>query len=78
MPKKTLNVAELVHFFVPFPAGRVVKPTTVISPNGDKHIYPPITINVESWVSLKNAKSCIEGLSTHWLTNIDTNPTESV
>lgn len=73
--KNTLNVSELVHFFVPFPAGRVVKPTTVSSPTGDRIFTRPITINVEDRGFLKRLLNPgIEGLSTHWLTNIDTKP----
>lgn len=73
--KNTLNVSELVHFFVPFPAGKITRPITVSSPNGDKIFTRPITINVNDRGILKQVLNPgIEGLSTHWLTNIDTKP----
>lgn len=73
--KSTLNTSELVHFFVPFPAGKVTRPTTVSSPSGEKIFVRPITINVDERGILKRVfNPAIEGLSTHWLTNIDTRP----
>lgn len=73
--KNTLNTSELVHFFVPFPAGKVVKPNTVTTPTGEKIFVRPITINVNNRGILKRILNpAIEGLSTHWLTNIDTKP----
>jgi len=73
--KNVLNASELVHFFVPFPAGRVVKPTTVASPTGERIFTRPISINVnERGVFKKLLNPDIEGLSTHWLTNVDTKP----
>ncbi len=73
--KNVLNASELVHFFIPFPAGRVVKPTTVTSPTGERIFTRPISINVnERGVLKKLLNPEIEGISTHWLTNIDTKP----
>jgi hypothetical protein len=60
--KNTLNTSELVHFFIPFPAG-------------ERIFTRPIVINVEDRGYLKRLfNPGIEGLSTHWLTNIDTRP----
>ena len=73
--KSTLNPSELVHFFIPFPSGRVIKPTTVSSPTGERIFVRPISINVDERGFLKRIFNPeIEGLSTHWLTNIDTKP----
>jgi hypothetical protein len=73
--KNTLNPSELVHFFVPFPAGRVVRPGVVTTPNGESIFVRPISINVNERGILKQLLNPeIEGLSTHWLTNIDKKP----
>jgi hypothetical protein len=73
--KSTLNTSELVHFFVPFPAGKVTRPTTVATPAGGKIFVRPILINVDDRGILKQIfNPGIEGLSTHWMTNIDTKP----
>jgi hypothetical protein len=74
--KATLNPNELSHFFVPFPAGRVVRPMTVKTPDGSRSIFVrPITINVDKRGILKRwFNPGAEGLSTHWLDNIDTKP----
>ena len=72
--KNTLNPTELSHFFVPFPAGRVVRPMTVKTPDGSRSIFVrPITINVDQRGILKRILNPgVEGLSTHWLDNTDT------
>ena len=74
--KSTLNPTELSHFFVPFPAGRVVRPMTVKTADGSRSIFVrPITINVDQRGILKRLiNPNVEGLSTHWLDNIDTKP----
>ena len=74
--KSTLNPTELSHFFVPFPAGRVVRPMTVKTADGNHSIFVrPITINVDARGILKRwLNPSVEGLSTHWLDNIDTKP----
>ena len=74
--KNTLNPTELSHFFVPFPAGRVVRPMTVDNPiTGGSIFVRPITINVDQRGILKRIfNPGVEGLSTHWLDNIDTKP----
>ncbi len=73
--KSVLNASELVHFFVPFPAGKITRPMTVSSPLGGSIFTRPITINVEQRGVLKKLLNpAIEGLSTHWLTNIDSKP----
>ncbi len=73
--KSTLNPTELSHFFVPFPAGRVVKPMTVENPAGGSIFVRPMTINVDKRGILKRVLNpAVEGLSTHWLDNIDTKP----
>ncbi len=74
--KTTLNPNELSHFFVPFPAGRVVRPATVKTPDGSRSIFVrPITVNVDQRGILKRLfNPGAEGLSTHWLDNIDTKP----
>ena len=73
--KSTLNPTELSHFFVPFPAGRVVKPTTVKQLDGSGIFVRPMVINVDKRGILKKLLNPgVEGLSTHWLDNIDTKP----
>jgi len=74
--KSTLNPTELSHFFVPFPAGRVVRPMTVKNPvTGGSIFVRPITIEVDKRGILKRLLNpSVEGLSTHWLDNIDTKP----
>ena len=74
--KSTLNPTELSHFFVPFPAGRIVRPMTVTTPDGSRSIFVrPITVRVDQRGILKRwLNPGIEGLSTHWLDNIDTKP----
>ncbi len=71
----TLNPTELVHFFVPFPAGSVVRPMTVKKLDGGSIFVRPIVINVNQRGILKRIfNPGVEGLSTHWLDNIDTKP----
>ena len=73
--KSTLNPTELSHFFVPFPAGRVVRPMNVNQLDGSGIFVRPITINVDQRGILKKwLNPGVEGLSTHWLDNIDTKP----
>lgn len=73
--KSTLNPTELSHFFVPFPAGRIVRPMTVDNPAGGSIFVRPIVINVDQRGILKRwFNPAVEGLSTHWLDNIDTEP----
>ena len=73
--KTTLNPTELSHFFVPFPAGRVVRPMTVENPSGGSIFVRPMTIYVDQRGILKKIfNPGVEGLSTHWLDNIDTEP----
>jgi len=73
--KSTLNPTELSHFFVPFPAGRIVRPMTVDNPAGGSIFVRPIVINVDQRGILKRLLNpSVEGLSTHWLDNIDTVP----
>jgi hypothetical protein len=74
--KSTLNPTELSHFFVPFPAGRVVRPMTVKTADGNRSIFVrPIVIDVDRRGILKRLiNPGVEGLSTHWLDNIDTKP----
>ncbi|MDD4859678.1 MAG: hypothetical protein PHR56_05680 [Dehalococcoidales bacterium] len=73
--KSTLNPTELSHFFVPFPAGKVVRPMTVNKPDGGSIFVRPITINVDQRGILKRIfNPAVEGLSTHWLDNIDSKP----
>lgn len=70
-----LNPTELSHFFVPFPAGKVVKPMTVAKPNGEMIFTRPMVINVNERGILKRLfNPQIEGLSTHWLVNVDDKP----
>ena len=73
--KSTLNPTELSHFFVPFPAGKVVRPMTVQQLDGSGIFVRPIVINVDQRGILKKIfNPGVEGLSTHWLDNIDTKP----
>lgn len=73
--KSTLNPTELSHFFVPFPAGRVARPMTVDKLDGGSIFVRPIIINVDQRGILKKIfNPAVEGLSTHWLDNIDTEP----
>jgi len=72
---QTLNPTELVHFFVPYPAGRVVRPMTMDNPSGGKICTRPITIDVTKRGIFKQLiNPGVEGLSTHWLNNIDSKP----
>ena len=73
--KSTLNPTELSHFFVPFPAGKVVRPMTVKQLDGSGIFVRPIVINVDQRGILKRIfNPGVEGLSTHWLDNLDTKP----
>jgi len=70
--KNTLNPTELSHFFVPFPAGIVTRPGTVENPGVGSIFVRPITIDVSKRGILKRIfNPRVEGLSTHWLDNID-------
>ena len=73
--KSTLNPTELSHFFVPFPAGKVMRPMTVKQLDGSNIFVRPMVINVDKRGILKRIiNPSVEGLSTHWLDNIDTKP----
>jgi hypothetical protein len=73
--KSTLNPTELSHFFVPFPAGKIARPMTVKQLDGSGIFVRPIVINVDQRGILKRILNpAVEGLSTHWLDNIDTKP----
>jgi len=73
--QNTLNPTELSHFFVPFPAGKVMRPMTVNKPDGGTIFVRPMVINVDQRGILKRIfNPGVEGLSTHWLDNIDTKP----
>jgi hypothetical protein len=73
--RRVLNTTELVHFFVPFPAGRVVRPRVVARPDGRKIFVRPLIINVNERGLLKRIfNPGLEGVSTHWLVNVDTKP----
>jgi len=72
---RVLNPTELVHFFVPFPAGKVFRPGTVDRPGGAKVFVRPLVIDVNGRGILKRLiNPGLEGLSTHWLINVDTKP----
>ncbi len=73
--QRTLNPTELSHFFVPFPAGRVVRPMTVKKLDGGGVFTRPMVINVDKRGILKQwLNPGVEGLSTHWLDNVDSKP----
>lgn len=73
--KNVLNPSELMHFFVPFPAGKVVKPVTVAKPNGGTVFTRPVVINMDERGIFKRIfNPGVEGLSTHWLINVDSKP----
>jgi len=73
--KSTLNPTELTHFFVPFPVGMVARPAMVQQLDGSGIFVRPITIDVEQRGILKKwLNPGVEGLSTHWLDNVDTEP----
>ncbi len=73
--QKVMNPSELVHFFIPFPAGRIVRPMTVKKPNGEGVFTRPLTIDVDKRGILKRLLNPnIEGIGTHWLVNVDTKP----
>ncbi len=73
--KRVLNPTELVHFFIPFPAGKVVRPRVVVRPDGRKIFVQPLLIDVNERGLLKRIfNPGREGVSTHWLVNIDNKP----
>lgn len=73
--KRVLNPSELVHFFVPFPVGKVVRPMTVPKPDGKQIFTRPLIINVDHRGILKRILNPgLEGVSTHWLINVDSQP----
>jgi hypothetical protein len=68
--KRVLNTTELVHFFIPFPAGKVVRPMTIDGPDGRRFFVRPLAIDVNRRGFLKRLfNPGIEGVSTHWLIN---------
>ena len=73
--KAVLNPTELMHFFVPFPAGKITRPATIPNPIGGGVFTRPVIINLDQRGILKRVfNPNIEGLSTHWLVNVDTKP----
>jgi len=72
---RVLNRTELVHFWVPVPAGRVERPRMVCCESGPRAFVKPIRVDVSKQGILKRA-FCpwIEGLSTHWILNADSKP----
>ncbi|MEN8613955.1 hypothetical protein ABFB09_01540 [Dehalogenimonas sp. THU2] len=73
--KSVLNPNELTHFFVPFPAGRIIRPQVLPKPDGTTVFVRPVTVYVNERGILKRwLNGSIEGLSTHWLINLDDKP----
>lgn len=73
--RTVLNSTELVHFFVPFPAGKVVRPMTVPNPNGNSVFTRPLAVDVQQQGLLKRVfNKWIVGGSTHWLVNTGNRP----
>jgi len=73
--KRVLNTTELVHFFIPFPAGNVVRPMTLDGPDGRRFFVRPLSIDVNRRGILKRLfNPGIEGVSTHWLINTGSIP----
>ena len=73
--QRVLNATELVHFFVPFPAGRVTRPQALPRPGGRPIFVRPIVIDAGRRGLLKRLiDPGLEGLSTHWLVNLDSRP----
>jgi hypothetical protein len=73
--KSALGTTENVHFFVPFPAGKIFKPGTVSQLDGSKIFVKPVVINVDQrGIFKKVSNPGTEQLTTRWLDNIDTKP----
>ncbi len=73
--KRVLNTTELVHFFIPFPAGKVIRPMTIDGPDGRRFFVRPLSIDVNRRGILKRLfNPGIEGVSTHWLINTGSVP----
>jgi hypothetical protein len=72
---RVLNPTELVHFWVPVPAGRVERPRMVGCEGGPSALVKPVVIDVSRQGILKRAVTpWIVGLSTHWILNTDSKP----
>ncbi len=70
-----LNPTELVHFSVPVPAGRIDRPRMVGQASGRRSFIKPIKIDVcEQGILKRMFCPWIVGLSTHWISNIDSKP----
>lgn len=66
--------AEIVHFWIGFPAGNVTEPITLRGA-GPPISMSPIVIDLDQRGVLKNMLNPnIEALSTHWIYNLGTKP----
>ncbi len=73
--RRVLNATELVHFFIPFPAGKVFRPMTLAKPDGGRVFVRPLIIDVNERGILKRLfNPGAEGVSTHWLVNVGSQP----
>ena len=65
---------EMVHFWLAFPAGTVIKPTVLRGP-GPPIALTPLTIDLDQRGVLKNLLNpSIEAISTHWIYNYGKKP----
>ena len=65
---------EMVHFWLAFPAGTVIKPTVLRGP-GPPIALSPLTIDLDQRGVLKNLLNpSIEAISTHWIYNYGKKP----
>jgi hypothetical protein len=72
---RVLNPAELVHFTVPLPVGRVDRPRMIGQDGGRRSFIKPIKVDVcEQGILKRIFCPWIDGLSTHWILNIDSKP----
>lgn len=72
---RVLNPTELVHFWVPVPAGRVERPRMVGREGGPRAFVKPIRVDVSKQGVFKRVVTpWTVGLSTHWLLNLDSKP----
>lgn len=70
-----LDEAEIVHFWIAVPAGRVEKPTLVRRAAGPPVRLAPLRIDLDQRGLLKRwLQPAVEGLSTHWIVNVGTRP----
>jgi hypothetical protein len=66
--------AEMVHFWIAFPAGNVTEPITLRGA-GPPVSMAPIVIDLDQRGVLKNVLNpSIEAFSTHWIYNLGTKP----